>query len=470
MRIERGDFRREVLPSGEDVVFAGGQQLHLSPVAQIILDAVPEASTATLEDVAAALVAELGHPSDDDLNGMSATSHQVRHLIAYGVLREAGGSASATTTLETSTEALSDLRMALTMALNSQAGTPTIATPEEFLAAARRHRVAALLDRFVPEGSLPDMTHAHLTAAGAANLLQMESVERDLPRALAVLKDAGVRALSFKGQALSQMAYGDHRVRGYGDLDLLVSPSDTARAHAALSEAGWSPHTQFPAPTAGWGWGHLIASVHEMPFYGNQTSIDLHWHLLAARSTFPNFDALWDRRAQATTGVSELPTLGRFDALAHSCSHAAKDGWRTLRALADIHALASQRETWLDATRPLRRDQLISLGLSATLFGAPRSSPQVVEDAVRLAEPFVDAMTTAQLRSESHVHSTQPGTTVLALLRSWRLTQGSAGDLWRHGRAALIPTSSAVEPGTTWIEALTTTTSERIRVLTRGSR
>ena len=37
------------------------------------------------------------------------------------------------------------------------------------------------------------------------------------------------------------------------------------------------------------------------------------------------------------------PPCRAYDALAHSAGHAAKDRWRWLRSLLDVHVLASQR-------------------------------------------------------------------------------------------------------------------------------
>ncbi len=53
------------------------------------------------------------------------------------------------------------------------------------------------------------------------------------------LADAGVRALVLKGAAIATWLYDDGGTRPYGDADLLVSPSDFARAEGVLAEVGF---------------------------------------------------------------------------------------------------------------------------------------------------------------------------------------------------------------------------------------
>ncbi len=70
------------------------------------------------------------------------------------------------------------------------------------------------------------------------------------------------------------------------------------------------------------------------------------------------------------------PTLSAYDALAHSAGHAAKDRWRWLRSLLDVHVLHRSAATrGSRADRPLRGDQLLSVGLAVRAFGTPPGMP-----------------------------------------------------------------------------------------------
>jgi hypothetical protein len=68
--------------------------------------------------------------------------------------------------------------------------------------------------------------------------------------------------------------------------------------------------------------------------------IDLHWDLGPLRSSLPAFDTLWQQRELLTYQDRQLATLGRRHSFLHSCDHAAKDRWISLRSLVDIERLA----------------------------------------------------------------------------------------------------------------------------------
>ena len=66
-----------------------------------------------------------------------------------------------------------------------------------------------------------------LSAAVETRALHMAAV---LIRVLAALADSGVRALPYKGPAMSQQLYGDPCLRHFVDLDLVVALQDARRA------------------------------------------------------------------------------------------------------------------------------------------------------------------------------------------------------------------------------------------------
>jgi hypothetical protein len=143
-----------------------------------------------------------------------------------------------------------------------------------------------------------------------------------------------------------------------------------------------------------------------------------------------------------------VATLSRYDALTHSAGHAAKDGWRWLRSLLDVHLLASDRETWLRADRPLRPDQLRSVGLSAREFGVPKGAPQVVHEAVRLVDDhFIEQVRGDQSTTAAeHRPLATPGLQLIRRLRTINLTRGSVGESARLlSRTALPPWITARE-------------------------
>ena len=146
---------------------------------------------------------------------------------------------------------------------------------------------------------------------------------------------------------------------------------------------------------------------------------------MPTRGTFPDFDTLWERRQEVSVDGHPTPTLSAYDALAHSAGHAAKDRWRWMRSLLDVHVLAARRDTWLGADRPLRGDELVSLGLAVRMFGttsachwSSSSRPSITDE---LASVHGDQVATAP----AHRPFAVPGINFLLGLRGASRTEAS---------------------------------------------
>jgi len=53
---------------------------------------------------------------------------------------------------------------------------------------------------------------------------------------MALLEENGIEALTFKGPALAQMAYGDTSLRHYSDLDILIRKEQPKQAKDVPSQ------------------------------------------------------------------------------------------------------------------------------------------------------------------------------------------------------------------------------------------
>jgi len=333
MKIRRGPIRDSYVEDGVAAVMVDEEVLVLSEVATSILRAVPPTGSIELTDLVGLVIEGHGLP-EHPLSPEALTREQVFDLAAHRILAietsEAPGHDLADTT--TRGPALQALTGAMRATLAPDASSPWVfpsSLPErDFMAAAERQRVVAQLmvdpERLSLRGSLTAALRArqgHLRAAS-------ENAASDLSRALDALEHAGVPCLVFKGMALAAQAWGDPWGRGYGDLDLLVHPAKLAVAHKALTEAGWASGLTYPSPGPSWGWRHFVRTDYEMTLTNGRTAIDLHWHALPARGAFPDFDRVWTRRASVVLGGRTVQTFCSYDALAHSASHSAKDGWR----------------------------------------------------------------------------------------------------------------------------------------------
>lgn len=461
MRIRRGDLTDLYIEGERGVVMVGENVLGLSEIATRIVFAVPEVAAVRIEDVTAAVVATFGEP-EPPRSAAELTLRQVHELAAHDVLVVDDDSGSrgllqsapvprdpASNAVEQAT-AVDALRGALRHLLSDDQdgwSPPSDVAADALMTAARQHHMIPFISLGADRLLLPPRTKTELWVTATRTRAGANMLAADLARALETLSAVGVRALVFKGVALAAQAYGDFALRGAGDLDLLVSPADLATAHEALSRAGWRPSPDYPSPGPHWAWRHLARTDNELPLTSSRTVIDLHWHLAPTRATFPEFEALWRRRELVKVGTWMVPTLSRYDALAHSSGHAAKDNWRWLRSLLDVHQLASRRETWLGADRPLRNDQLISLGLAARIFGTSAGVPPVVDEAVELTDRVWSSVLAEQAAaSPAHRLLKIPGHNFVRNIRTTSRTGGTPREFVRLlGRSALPPRPTAME-------------------------
>ena len=117
------------------------------------------------------------------------------------------------------------------------------------------------------------------------------------------MRAAGILRAVLKGTSLAA-CYEDPAVRALGDIDLLVSPDDTDRAAAVLTEHG------FRAPEASY------RHPYHIDFYKGSAVVELHF----AVSTFPESDAgreaarfmasCWDEVQYKQCGDVSVPCLG----------------------------------------------------------------------------------------------------------------------------------------------------------------
>ena len=109
---------------------------------------------------------------------------------------------------------------------------------------AHRNRVIPLLHLNVDRlewRAVPEEIRAELHSDQQSNAATCLRLAGELVRLVALLEQAGIPAIPFKGVALAARAYGDLALRDAGDIDLLVHRRDVVRAVGLLESTGLQP-------------------------------------------------------------------------------------------------------------------------------------------------------------------------------------------------------------------------------------
>lgn len=197
------------------------------------------------------------------------------------------------------------------------------------------------LQSTAPESEVTARAAAELPAR-LAHVLRLESMAVEM---VALLTQAGIECVLFKGAALSCGYYEASNERLYGDVDLLVSPSDFVRAGDLLVSAGLRRHGESLEVLLERGYGEAA--------FGNSHSqaIDLHWHLMREKAVRSAFDLrtadLLQRQTKVRVNGQDVPTLAPADQLLAVASHACFDGAYRLGWLLDLQRIVdSGRVDW----------------------------------------------------------------------------------------------------------------------------
>lgn len=220
-------------------------------------------------------------------------------------------------------------------------------TRDSVLEAIAQHRVVEILSPHLEAlGADPETVRVvrtwrtQLATAGLHLVLDTNAVS-------VLLTSNGIDHLVFKGVALAAMLGLDPTRRGAGDVDILVRPSDVARAEQVLHDAGWSRFgPTLPSPADGWRWKALLAATNELAQRSDVANpVDLHWRLTPfSGEKTPEFDDAFRHSVPAPGLADGVRTLCAADGLRHLAQHARKDVFSTLRHVVDVVRVADRCE------------------------------------------------------------------------------------------------------------------------------
>jgi len=271
--------------------------------------------------------------SDPQLAASSGALAQLRQVLAAVLAWESGRLDPASP----SRDAPSD-NQAFPFAVPRSA---LVVDPQALLAEVRRHRLEIVLAPWYERLGWPQRMSRELQERARHQRLAALPLLAGAIEVQEALTAQRVRSLLVKGPALALQTTGDATARGRGDLDVLVDPGQLSTAIASLEDLGFERLPGMSPRDLGSRWGRYARWVgYELPLQRRGLLLDLHWDLGPLRSTLPPFEELWRQRELLSYQGRGLATLGRRHSFLHSCDHAVKDRWISLRSLVDLERLA----------------------------------------------------------------------------------------------------------------------------------
>lgn len=322
----------------------------------------------------------------------------------------------------------------------------------ELVEAIRRHRVAELIGSQAHGLELREDLVGPVEALRAATRRAMMVQVLETDRLQGIFAEAGIPCMVIKGPALAVQTAGDPTARGAGDVDLLVAPERVEDAHRLLLSRGWRLRPEYEVEPGTWAWRHVMRAFNALTFEGPGSAVDLHWRLDPTLDALPTFAEVWSRRVSVDLGGVRVETMSHADLLAHTSLHTAKDSWRWMRSLVDVHRLAADPRTWDRPAGSLRRLEVETLAVTRFAVGLP---PQVPAAVLAQLDQVPAAVLTRALSAQDRPAAAEypfPGIESMRLLRYMLAASSTSRDRRHSAMSTVLPVKSVVgiEARTAW--------------------
>lgn len=230
---------------------------------------------------------------------------------------------------------------------------------------------------------VPDEVRDTLSTLSTERTLAALYMTRQLHAVLDLLASRGIAALTYKGIALAQLAFGSLSARETSDLDLLVDPRDFKRAYETLLDDGF--RCDYPSPTR-----HMFRQSYEISLIHPERGINVDLHRAFLPACYPlKLDLSTVTPYSMKLLGREVPTLEPTEHFLVLCAHGSKHGWRELRWIYDLDQL-SRRQTidWVRLWRLAREHRAaravgVGLELSRRLFDTPLPTSPISSELIK---------------------------------------------------------------------------------------
>ena len=155
----------------------------------------------------------------------------------------------------------------------------------------------------------------------------------ELIKAMKLLKDNNIQAISFKGPTLSQMAYGDIALRQYVDLDILIEKNDVYKVYDLLKNS-YTRSLELSASQE-----HIwFKYAHDLGLTSaNGIHIEFHWRMLDSDHPVNLKDIDFFASSNLTTlHNTQINVIKNEEFLIYLCVHGAKHMFERIEWVVDI--------------------------------------------------------------------------------------------------------------------------------------
>lgn len=256
---------------------------------------------------------------------------------------------------------------------------------EVFTQAAYHRVVPAMYAALQGRSEVPASIQSALRARYLRHCQRAMRFSAELAAILQHFEARGIPIIAQKGPALAHLLYGDSAMRDFGDLDLLVRPTDVPKAVEALIELGYEKDLRLsPRQNKAY-----LRSGYEYVFGrgAERNLIELQWNLLPRfYAVDVDIDELFARSQAHEFDGYRARMLGREDQLIFLCVHAAKHQWAQLGMVRDIAAIGRFDLDWDSVVHETRRLGILRIVLGSILLAQALLSYEIPELVARRPE------------------------------------------------------------------------------------
>ncbi len=210
---------------------------------------------------------------------------------------------------------------------------------------AMRHDVMPLLYRSLQQvcpDSLPEEIFGPVCARYQSQSRQARYLAGELVRVLPLFEAEGILAVPWKGPVLAQRLYGDLSLREFSDLDIMILERDVPRAQEMIRQAGY----EFLDLKDIGNLAEYLRTNRELRFHRRDGALlELHWRfatqLACVRHDPDRFLQRFEKISLAGAQVRSLPLEVYILMLS---IHATKHKWRQLKLICDIAEILGHDE------------------------------------------------------------------------------------------------------------------------------